>query len=350
MAVAERPKVFFNFLYLLGLRMKYDVISFGSAILDVFIKSPEIKISKSENAYAPEMLILPYKAKVEVSDLTICSGGGGANTAVGFARLGLRTAVVARCGWDFAGKLIRREIKKEGVYDELLVQLEGEKTDYSTILRGPDGNRTILVYRGSTRLERSVIDFKKLNSFWFYIASLEGNLDLLSTLVDYARENHTKVALNPGIREIEEREKLLSIASGADVLIVNREEAEKLLGLSHRDKEVFRKMHQRFPGVITMVTDGENGATAIVPERGYLFMAAPNTLVVEQTGAGDAFGAGFITGLIKGWDIERAMKLGISNGAAVVMKVGAKAGLIKEEEADYWLQAEIPFRWTPYEP
>jgi len=145
--------------------MKYDIISFGSAVLDVFVKSSEIKIAKSHDFDTNQVLMVPYGAKCEVEKLLISSGGGGTNVAAGLARLGLKTAVVARCGWDLAGKFVRQEIKKEAVDDSLLVQFEGETTDYSTVLLGPDGGRTIFVYRGGTRLQKSVMDFKKLNAF-----------------------------------------------------------------------------------------------------------------------------------------------------------------------------------------
>lgn len=333
--------------------MKYDVLSFGSATLDVFLKSSDIKVIKSKEVFTGEALILPYGVKSEVSDLLICSGGGGTSTAVGFTRLGLKTAVVARCGWDFAGKIVRAEIKKEKVADEFLVQLEGEKTDYSTILIGPDGNRTILVWRGGTRLEKSVINFKKLNSFWFYIASLEGNLELLSDLVNFAQENHIKVAVNPGKREIEDREQLLKIAKDVDIFIVNKEEAARLTSLSLVQEKVFQQICFLLPKTMVVVTDGANGVSACLPSkgrpaltrRGRLVMDGFKVKVVDQTGAGDGFGSGFISGLIKGWDLERSLKLGVSNGASVVTKIGAKEGLIKEQEVDFWLEKPLAYHW-----
>ena len=325
--------------------MKYDILSFGSATLDVFLKSSDIKVIKSKEVFTGEALILPYGVKSEVSDLLICSGGGGTSTAVGFTRLGLKTAVVARCGWDFAGKIVRAEIKKEKVADEFLVQLEGEKTDYSTILIGPDGNRTILVWRGGTRLEKSVINFKKLNSFWFYIASLEGNLELLADLVNFAQENHIKVAVNPGKREIEEREQLLKIAKDVDVFIVNKEEAARLTSLSLVQEKVFQQIRFLLPKTMVVVTDGPNGLSACVPQKGRLVMDGFKVKVVDQTGAGDGFGSGFISGLIKGWDLEKSLKLGVSNGASVVTKIGAKEGLIKEQEVDFWLEKPLAYHW-----
>lgn len=313
--------------------MKLDVISFGSAILDVFLKSPDFQIVKTKNIFTQRSLVIPYGVKLDISDLTISSGGGGTNTAVGFARLGLKSAVVARCGWDFAGKIVRQEIKKAKVFDEFLVQLEDEETDYSTILIGPDGNRTILVHRGGTKLERSVIDFKKLNSFWFYIASLEGNLDLLEKLVIYAQKNHIKIAVNPGKREIKEKEKLKSILREVDVLLVNHEEAALLGDLSSLSK------------TIIAITEGEKGVSLKIPFKGCLKINSFKIEMIDQTGAGDGFGTGFIGGLIKGFDLEKALKLGVANGASVVTKVGAKEGLIKQSEIDYWLEKPLEFAW-----
>jgi len=325
--------------------MRFDVISFGSAIVDVFIKSPDIQVEKSTKVYTGKALIVPYGAKCEVEKLVVCSGGGGTNTAVGFSRLGLKAAVVARCGWDFAGKLIRQEIKKEGVDDTLLAQVEGEKTDYSTILIGPDGGRTIFVYRGGTRLEKSVIDFKKLNSSWFYVSSLEGNIALLTDLVNHAKKKQIKIAVNPGRRELEQKEKLLDLAKKFDVLTVNREEAAKLLGLTIADETIFSKICLVLPKVIVVVTDGDRGAHVCVPKKGRLVTEGLKVTKADSTGAGDGFGCGLIAGLIEGWDLEKALKLGVCNGASAVTRIGAKPGLIRKKEVDSWLEKPLKIRW-----
>ncbi len=312
---------------------KYDIISFGSAILDVALKSSDFQVIKTKKVFAQSSLVIPYGVKSEVSDLAMSSGGGGTNTAVGLARLGLNTALVARCGWDFAGKIIRQDIKKEKVSDEFLVQLEDEKTDYSTILIGPDGNRTILVWRGGTRLEANVIDFKKLNSFWFYITSLEGNLDLLQRLVDYAQKNHIKVAINPGKREIKEKKRLIPLLQRVEVLIINQEEAKLLGDLPSLNKTMMA------------ITAGEKGVVLKVPGKRQLEMSGFKVKMVDQTGAGDGFGTGFIAGLAKGLALEKALKLGVANGASVVTKIGAKEGLIRQSEVDYWLEKPLKFSW-----
>lgn len=324
--------------------MTFDVTSIGSAVLDVFIKSPDLKILKTDAVFTGTAIIAPYGAKTEVEQLVITSGGGGTNTAVGFARLGLKASVLARCGWDFAGKLIREDLKKEKVDDSLLIQLEGEDTDYSTILVGPDGGRTILVYRGGTRLEEDLIDFSKLATKWFYISSLEGNILLLKKLVNFAKKNKIKVALNPGRREIDKKERLLPILKDVDVLIVNREEAGKLTGISMVEHDVFPKMCTFSPGIV-VITEGKRGAHVCVTKKGRLVIDGFKVKVVEATGAGDGFGCGFVAGLIKGWKLEEALKLGIANGAAAVTEIGAKKGLLREKEVDEWMKKKLATHW-----
>lgn len=327
--------------------MKYDVITFGSAILDVLVKSPALTVAESSESETGKILTMPHGIKGEVEELVISSGGGGTNTAVGLARLGLKTAVVARCGWDFAGRQIRQELKEEGVDDQLLVQFEGEATDFSTILVGPDGDRTILVYRGGTKLQRSVINFKKVNSFWFLSSSLEGNLELMGTLAEFARKNHVKMIANPGRREIAQPEKLLKIAGELYGLVVNREEAAALTGRLTNDPEVFESLAKKTPKTLVVVTEGAKGAYVRPPGAKAFWVRGLPVRMVDGTGAGDGFCSGLVGGLAQGWELEKALKLGVCNGAAVVGKMGAKTGLIRKNEVDIWLRKEIKI--NPFE-
>jgi len=325
--------------------MLYDVISVGSATLDVFIKSKDLQILKTDQVFTGRAIIAPYGAKCEVEELTVQSGGGGTNTAAGFSRLGLKAAVVARCGWDFAGKIVREELIKERIDDSLLVKVDKEEaTDYSTILIGPDGNRTIFIYRGKTRLEWKLIDFGRLESRWFYISSLEGNLSLLESLVDFARKKGIKVAVNPGRKELNQKEALIPILNKADVVIVNREEAALLTGLTIADEKLFPAI-AGLVKELAVVTDGEHGAVLYTRKEEKLVSDGFKVTMVEATGPGDAFGCGLIGGLILDYRLEEALKLGIANGASVVTKIGAKAGLLRKEEIKRWLQKPLAMSW-----
>lgn len=313
--------------------MFYDVISIGSATLDVFIKCPDLKILETNEFAAGQAIAAPYGSKSEVEKLMITSGGGGTNTAVGFSRLGLRAAVVARCGWDFGGKLVRQELKKERVDDSLLIQLEGEETDYSTILIGPDGDIAILVYRGKTWLEKSLIDFNKLNCQWFCISHLEGNLKLFAEFLRFAQKNKIKIAFNPGKKEIAQKEGLLKLVKEIDLLVVNQEEAEKIGGNP-----------RQFCQGMVVVTQGAAGVHLY--QKGKVLIADGFKMeMVDATGAGDAFFCGLIAGLIKNWELEKALKLGISNGASAVTEIGAKTALLSEQNYHNWLEKPLGMKW-----
>lgn len=322
----------------------FDLISIGSATLDVFIKSPDLKLLKTDEVFTGEAIIAPYGTKCEVEKLVIASGGGGTNTSVGFSRLGLKAAVLARCGWDFAGRMVRKELKKEKVDDSLLVQIDGDQTDYSTILIGPDGGRSILVYRGGTKLEKSVIDFQKLKTKWFCISSLEGNLALLAELVKFAKKNKIKVAVNPGRQEIKQKKSLLPLVEKVDVLIVNQEEAAKLVGEEFFDPKLFKKAALVSQGLV-VVTQGAKGVYLFDQKDKLLVSDGFKVKMADTTGAGDSFACGFVAGLIKGWKLEDSLKLGISNGAAVVTEIGAKTGLLYKKNVHNWLQKPLKMEW-----
>ena len=296
--------------------------------------------SSPRKFFSGQAIALPYGAKCEVSNLIMSSGGGGTNTAVGFSRLGLKTAVVARCGWDFAGKLIRKEMIKEGVDDSLLVQNENEDTDYSTILLSADGNSTVLVYRGETRLEPTEIPWPKLKAKWFYLASLEGNLELLSEIITFAKKQKIRVAINPGRREIEKKGELLQLIKEVDILIINQEEAAKLANLTNFELNLFKKTSLISQGG-TVVTCGANGVMFFGQENKFLESEAFRVEMVDATGAGDAFGCGFVAGLVKWWEVKDCLKLGAANGASQVTEIGAKKGLLYEKNIHNWLNKPL---------
>ena len=121
----------------------FDIVSVGNATIDAFI-SLKAPVKKG-------CLLLPVGSKKEVESIFYSTGGGATNTAVGFRRLGLRTAVLAAIGNDAAGKIVLRELRKEKVGTRLIIRLADYNTAYSAILTGFGHDRIILVYGGATR-------------------------------------------------------------------------------------------------------------------------------------------------------------------------------------------------------
>ena len=226
-----------------------DIITVGSATLDVFLRSSDFKIGKRGR----EKLVLEG-GKVEVEEVFFQSGGGATNTAVGFSRLGLKTAAVARFGDDLAGQWVAKELGAEKFDQRFLLQIKGDKTDYSTILVGDNGERVILVSRGQSRLEKKIFPFSQLpSSRWVYLSSLEGNIPLLEKIVFWAKERGSRIALNPGSRELKEKRRLKALLPLLAVLIVNEEEASAFLG------EKLASGDKTFPGKNNRGYFGEKG-------------------------------------------------------------------------------------------
>ena len=315
----------------------FDVVSFGTATLDVFLRSPEMKISGSD---IDKDICVRYGAKIEVDEIYFDCGGGGTNSAVTFARQGLLVSCVAQIGDDFAGNKVITDLAKEGIGNDLFDVQKGKYTDYSTILWVGDGGRTVLIYRGKTRLETEGIKWEELDSKWFYVSSLEGNLEIVKKLTDLGKS----IAWNPGERELAQKESLISLLPKITQLNVNKEEMEELLGMGKVEeiKELLIKA-QTLPCKYVVITDDRRGAYLWDKESlsWYHSDIFEDSLRLETTGAGDAFGSGLVTGFIKSESIENCLWLASANASSVVSQVGAKKGILKEVDFGNWPKEKL---------
>jgi len=306
----------------------FDIISVGSATLDVFLRSSAFPVTEEMKG-----------EKIEVEERFLISGGGGSNTAAGFSRLGLETACIARFGDDLFGNFVLKDLEKETFDKKYLLQRKGDVTDYSTILVNPDASRVILVSRGKTRIDEAIFPWLALEETrWLYLASLEGNVDLLEKVVEEAGQKGVLVALNPGSRELKQKEKLVALFPKVKALVLNKEEAKMFTG-EEEDEVVFGKISKVGPEIV-VVTQGKAGTHLFSGDR-HLFSEAFTGGEVDELGAGDAFSSGFVGGLVKGFNLADALKLGMANGYSVVTKIGGKAGLLYERDIEDWLKRNL---------
>jgi len=198
-------------------------------------------------------------SKVEVEHLVFATGGGATNAAVTFARQGLKTAAFFKVGDDSIGREIASELKKEGVRPMALWD-EKHETAYSTILLSADGERTILVYRGASEdIKAKEIPWKSFKAKWVYIAPGGIDFDLVNTLVDGLMVQGIDIAINPSAKKFIGKglRGMANILSKAKVVILNREEAALLTGISYQEeKRIFRALDEAVPGIAVM-TDGQ---------------------------------------------------------------------------------------------
>ncbi|MDP3244476.1 MAG: carbohydrate kinase family protein [bacterium] len=327
----------------------YDIITIGSATRDLFAKTGAFDVRKNIHLAGGLEGCLPLGAKIDIKDLIFDTGGGATNTGVAFSFLGMKTATVCRLGHDFAGKEIVRILKEAGVETKFITYDKKIRTAYSIVLLTEMGERTILVFRGASRtFGHSSIPWKNLKSRWLYISSLGGNLKLLSQILNIAQKRNIKVGWNPGGLEIKMGlKKLKPLIKKVDVLIMNEEEVLTLLSQKSLSDSPFAKGREPLsspfekgglrgilktlrllPRRALAVTMGGKGAMA-ADKNNLLTARAVGKKILNTTGAGDAFSAGFIAGLWRWNDPSLALRLGILNSGHVVAKMGAKAGLLK---------------------
>lgn len=324
--------------------MKFDVVCFGSATVDVFLKSKDFKTVKSNRVKTGIAMCQVMGGKVKVDDLAVNTGGGATNAAVSFERKGIQSASVVCVGADFWGQFIRKELESEGVS---LVHLQEDKlhpTSYSTILVNQQGRRTVLVYRGaSNQLDLKQVRWEALNTDWFYVSSLGGDLALLTKIIRTAEDDNFKVAFNPGSKEIKHKDKLIPFLKSVEVLILNCNEASQLTGIKSTCKQDLIKSLQKMGPKVVALTDGNKGSAVSFGKKIYqagVFKVESH----EETGAGDAFGSGLVAGMILDLKPEEAIRLAAANSASVVTKMGAKEGLLWKDEVLAWLKKPLKIK------
>ena len=321
----------------------FDIITIGSATRDVFLQSEEFKVVKDSDFATGQAECFGLGSKIEIKKIVLTTGGGGTNTAVTFARQGLNTCCIGAIGNDYNGRELIDELKKENINTDYFQKSElSELTAYSVILVNPNGERTILSYKGEGQnFEVNKISFDKLKASWMFLDSLGGHYDLLEKAVNWAVQNNIKLATNPGGKELNHGlDKLKPLFKHFSVVIMNKEEAAKLTGINYKkEEEIFKLMDDIIDGIFVM-TKGPEGVT--VSDGKNIYSAGiPNSPVVERTGAGDAFSSGFVVEYIKSGDVTKAIQAGTANASSVVTKFGAKEGILKNGEKSQWPLVEV---------
>jgi ribokinase len=315
------------------------VLTIGTATHDVFLQSSFFKVFRDPEHLermgfrTGEAECFAFGAKIEVDKPIFSPGGGAYNAGVTFARQGLKTIALCKVGSDRLGDEIVKSLKNEHI-SSLVSRDKKVGTGYSTILLAPGGERTILVYRGAAgTLQKNDIPFSKLSAEWAYIVPGDIPFSTLFSILTALKRNKTKIAINPSRYLLHiKKSDLYRILELCQVVIVNREEASFMTDVKYTDERgIFKRFDELVSG-IAVVTDGRRGA--VVSDGSYIYRAGifEEKKVIDRTGAGDAFGSGFIAGLIQKNDIHYALRLAAANATSVVEHIGATHGILTRKE------------------
>ena len=318
----------------------YDIITCGSATVDVFAKTKADMITIEIADFKRELIVYPSGSKIMIKDIDFQTGGGGTNTAVAFSRLGLKTAYLGNIGDGPNGRKVLRELEKEKV--EFIGTVGKNFTDYSVVLDSIHKDRTILVYKDASKyLLYKKLDISKVNSKWIYFSTLVGDsYKTFVKLIRLAHKRKIKIAFNPSIYLASKGlKKLAPILKHVHLLVFNLEEARALIGKKNENVEIGKIMkiiHKTGPKMI-IVTDGPRGAWCSDGKN--IYHSTPNKVkITETTGAGDAFASSFVAGLMlyeKSKDpIRKSLGLAVTNAASVISSYGAKNILLKLKSAE----------------
>lgn len=325
----------------------FDALTIGTATRDVFLRSRLFKTVRDPKHLQKlgfktgEAECLPLGAKVDVEELIQAVGGGATNAAVTFARYGLKTASVIKIGKDANGRAVLDDLKEEGV-NVFPVMHKDAGTAYSAILLSPEGERTILHYRGvADDVKPNEIDFSKLRSRVLYVAPGKLSFAVIAEAIKTVGGKAEVVAMNPSKHYLDMGiKKLTPLFRALNVVQVNREEAAYLTGSKYNDeKRIFKKFDEIVPGIAVM-TDGAKGVLVSDGKRIYSAGVFKGK-VLDRTGSGDAFGSAFVAALARykrtdgKWSdaaIREAILAGTANATSVVESIGAQAGILRKSD------------------
>lgn len=319
----------------------FDVVTIGSTTFDNFIEI-DTETMFWDKVPSQRALVFPFGEKIEIKNITYSVGGNSANAAITFARQGFKTACVAKIGKDLYGEFIIHKLNQEKINTKYILHNQKKETAYSIILL-KDGERTILSYHGASNyLQMNDLKLEKLKSKWWYVSLAGESYKLFNKIVNFAYQNKIALAFNPsGYHLVKDKESILKNLSKISVLILNEEEASILMGIKwQKEKEIFEKLDNLMPGIL-IITKGKNGS--LISDNHFIYRAGifKEKKLIDRTGAGDAYGSGFVSGLILqninfhnlkniNYDnILLAVKFAAANSTSVVEYIGAQTGILK---------------------
>ena len=270
-----------------------------------------------------------------VDSVLLATGGCALSTATALAELGTPTALCGRVGRDLLGGVMQREASERGLHTEHLQECD-ELTSASLVLDASDGTRTFLHNPGASAAltAEDIQSALGTGAGWLHIGgalvlpSLDG--EPLARVLRAAREHGVTTSLDPVHDATGGWDRVHPALAHLDVICPNLGEAQ---GISGQDSAEDCARWLRDRGVARVaIKMGRDGAYALDDDTAEMLPAfAVRTR--DETGAGDAFAAGLIHGLLQDWPLDRAARLGNAVGALSTRGLGASSSLPDLEEA-----------------
>jgi len=321
---------------------RFDVAGLGNAIVDVIARVDDSFLLRHEIAKGGMTLIDTYRAKMledAISETTITPGGSAANTIAGVASLGAKGAFIGRVHDDWLGEGFSGGTKAIGVHYETPFAKNGAPTARSVILVTPDGQRSMNTYLGASvemdedDIDTALIAASKILYIEGYLWDSDRLKGAVRKAIAAAKSSGTQVAFTCSDSFCVGRfraEFIELIETEIDIVFAN--EAE-LMALYEADTFDAAFQQARATGKLFAITRSEKGAVIAQGQAVHIIDATPDVTVVDTTGAGDQFAAGFLTGVARGLPLDVSGRLGVLAAGEVISHIGPRPQTVLKDLA-----------------
>ena len=312
---------------------KYDVCAIGNAIVDVLAHADDDFLAKNDLAKGAMTLIDTDRAKALydlMGSAVECSGGSAANTAAALSSLGGMAAFIGKVRDDQLGAIFRHDIGAVGVHFDSLLAQSGAPTARCLIFVTPDAQRTMQTYLGAcvdlgpADMDADLIAASKVTYLEGYLWDPPQAKQAFLKAAEIAHDADRLVALSlsdPFCVERHRESFLDLVENHVDVLFANEDEIMSLYQVSTFDDAL---QHVRGHCDIAALTRSEKGSVVVSGDEVHVVDAVPNVKVVDTTGAGDAYAAGFLYGLTQIRELHDCARFGAIAAAEVISHYGAR--------------------------
>ena len=315
--------------------MPFDLLVIGDSVIDEFMEIDDATVNCEIDSEKCK-ICFNYADKVPVKNFRKEVGGNAANISVNCATLGLKTAVYTEVGNDSGGNLILETLGRADVDTSLCKQTE-TLTDVHPVVVFK-GERTIFSHHSKRNYHFPKFETPKLI---YYTSIGNGFEEIQNELEKWHKQNpNTILAMNPASSQPHTNtEAVQSFLKNVDVLFVNKEEAQEIVGDAGgsgtgKVEELHKKLAEMGVG-LSVITDSVNGSSAYDGSKQVkIGIYDIDGAVVDKTGAGDAFASGFIGAMFYGRSAEEALKWGAINSASGIAVVGATTGACTKKQIE----------------
>lgn len=326
---------------------KYFVTAIGNSIIDVLVFIKEEYLEKN-GLKKGSMSLVDQNNAISLANLKynkISAGGSVANTIVSMANLGVKNAFIGKVGSGHYGEIFNDDLIANNVDFYCKTRSAFGSTARSFILITPDSERTMCTYLGESanvEIDAQAIQDSQILYIEGYLWHEKSTIDALKQAMSIAKKSKTKIAFtlcDAGWVDLHKAD-FLKIVNVSDIVFGNEEEVKALISADEIDYEKIKKLGETNKNLILVITRSEKSAIIYNAKTQEFIEVKANKVenIVDSTGSGDAFAAGFLYGLNQNFSLEESAQIGHLFASQIIQVIGGRFGKEQIENIEKTLQ------------